>query len=121
MLPWLCIGNFNELISHDEKLGGALRSERLMAVFRDGISDCGLLEVSFFGSKFTWHKGTGEDAIYERLDRVLVSQSFLNLFPNAIENHIVKVAYDHDPILLNCLSIDVVTQRQWSFMFENVW
>lgn len=37
-LPWLCMGGFNELISHDEKVRGDMRSERQMNLFRDAIS-----------------------------------------------------------------------------------
>lgn len=45
-------------MSHEEKLSGARRAEKLMENFRDAIKDCNLLEVPFSGSKFTWHRGT---------------------------------------------------------------
>ncbi|XVF53913.1 hypothetical protein PTKIN_Ptkin05aG0137900 [Pterospermum kingtungense] len=47
-LPWLCFGDFNELLSAFDKLGGAGRFKRQMQQFRDAVKDCRLL-VSWAG------------------------------------------------------------------------
>ena len=36
-LPWLCFGDFNEIVSVEEKLGGALRLQKQMDDFREVI------------------------------------------------------------------------------------
>lgn len=41
-LPWVCIGDFNEITKVKEKSGGALRSEKQMKNFRDCVDFCGL-------------------------------------------------------------------------------
>lgn len=56
-LSWFVSGDFNEILSNKEKMGGALTAENLLEMFCIAIHDCGLIEVSFTGSKFTWYRG----------------------------------------------------------------
>ena len=39
-LPWLCFGDFNEIVSTAEKMGGARRSQKQMDEFREAINCC---------------------------------------------------------------------------------
>ena len=41
-LPWLCAGDFNEILKSHEKLGGRLRPYRQMLLFREALVECGL-------------------------------------------------------------------------------
>ncbi|KAL5752459.1 hypothetical protein ACOSQ2_022966 [Xanthoceras sorbifolium] len=71
-LPWLICGDFNEVLRDNEKLGGVLRSYGAMPQFREVLDDCGLIDMGFKGSKFTWHnRQSNGDTIMERLDRGL--------------------------------------------------
>jgi hypothetical protein len=45
VLPWLCVGDFNECLEAHEQIGGQVRSERQMDGFRDAVQFCGLSEV----------------------------------------------------------------------------
>lgn len=51
-IPWLCAGDFNELVRQDEKLGGALRNHQQMQLFRDAIENVGLWTLALLGQKF---------------------------------------------------------------------
>ena len=51
-LPWLCVGDFNEIFKVEEKLGGALRKERQMKDFRAALDFCGLRDLGYVGSPF---------------------------------------------------------------------
>ena len=44
-LPWICIGDFNEILSTNEKQGGEQRSEWQMANFREVLDDCRLRDI----------------------------------------------------------------------------
>ena len=59
-LPWVVIGDFNEITCVDEKEGGMQRPNRQMARFKDTITSYGLHEVKFVGPKFTWLYQTRE-------------------------------------------------------------
>ena len=81
-IPWLCAGDFNELIRSDEKFGwgggGNRRSHNQMQLFWDAIDECGFIDLSYLGSKFTWKKyfASGQ-LIWERLDRTFCTNDWL--------------------------------------------
>ena len=67
-LPWLCLGNFNEITRKLEKLGGSARSQTQMQLFRDAINECGFMDLGFTGSQF-WKKHFNDGhSVQERLD-----------------------------------------------------
>ena len=52
-LPWLTIGDFNEIKSLTEKEGGQARPRRQMENFIDAINYCGFKEVALTRPKYT--------------------------------------------------------------------
>jgi hypothetical protein len=66
-LPWLCAGDFNELLSGDEKWGRLPRPEPQMIMFRKLVDDCGFMDLGFNGPPFTWwNKRNGAAKVLER-------------------------------------------------------
>ena len=55
-LPWLCLGDFNEIVRGIEKKGGSNRSHAQMQLFREAIDECGFIDMGYKGSPFTWKK-----------------------------------------------------------------
>ena len=53
-LPWVCIGDFNEILFIDEKQGWFDRPERQMQGFCDALDFCRLKDISFNDFPFTW-------------------------------------------------------------------
>ncbi|KAK9992681.1 hypothetical protein SO802_027666 [Lithocarpus litseifolius] len=80
-LPWVCAGDFNEILRGHEKLGGAPRREVEMEAFRDVVDELGFVDLRFTGKKFTWIGKRGEAMILERLDRAFATLAWLELFP----------------------------------------
>jgi hypothetical protein len=52
-LPWLCIGDFNEILFAHEKEGGPARAQGCMDAFRRALEDANLEDLSFVGDAFT--------------------------------------------------------------------
>ena len=52
-LPWMCVGDFNELLWSHEKLGFGPRQDCKMKEFRDVLDECGLMDLSYARDKFT--------------------------------------------------------------------
>jgi hypothetical protein len=69
--PWLCLGDFNEILSNSEKEGGLPRPHACMDSFRDALQVCELVDLGFEGDPFTWRNQSRNADTYvcERLDR----------------------------------------------------
>lgn len=48
-LPWLVLGDFNEIMFSHEKQGGQIRDARNMEQFGNALEDCDLFDVGFRG------------------------------------------------------------------------
>jgi hypothetical protein len=96
-MPWLAIGDFNEILYHHEKEGGRSRAQVHLQAFQDALTDCELADIGFSGDEFTWQRGR----IRERLDRGTANAGWNTLFPNAqlINGEMVKS--DHRPLIVN--------------------
>uniref|UniRef100_A0A803QSC7 CCHC-type domain-containing protein n=1 Tax=Cannabis sativa TaxID=3483 RepID=A0A803QSC7_CANSA len=73
---WVCGGDFNEIINHNEKRGGGTKPDYLMRNFRMAISHCLLKEIQADGDGFTWCNGRTANLIFEKLDRILCNSAW---------------------------------------------
>ena len=62
-LPWVCIGDFNEVLHRDEHCGVQERSHAQIAGFREMVDVCGLYDLGFEGRKWTFEKKVAGDPI----------------------------------------------------------
>ena len=68
-LPWLCMGDFNEILVTEEKRGRRVRSHGQMQAFKDVLDVCGFVDLGFTGPEFTWEGNRHGHVVWERLDR----------------------------------------------------
>ncbi|GLT27461.1 hypothetical protein SLA2020_024580 [Shorea laevis] len=99
-LPWLCLGDFNEILRQSEKEGGNPRPYRQMDAFAEALNYCAFKELGFKGPRFTFMRKINGDLIKERLDRVLLTSAWLDMFPGAFSHHLLALKSDHAPILV---------------------
>lgn len=100
-LPWLVIGDFNELMRMSEKEGGSNRPRQQMLQYVEAIDFCGLKDIGFVGPKYTWlYLRSDGVQIRERLDRALATAEWVSPFPMAKLHHLTSTASDHSPLLL---------------------
>ncbi|XP_060211976.1 uncharacterized protein LOC132639554 [Lycium barbarum] len=119
-LPWIIGGDFNVIVSDEEKQGGLLVSSNETLDFSTCIQSYGLIDVGFSGSKFTWWNGrTEEDYIFKWLDRILVNQQVLDIMPSTAVTHMIRHGSDQAPLHLECNSNAHPIVK--SFKFLNFW
>lgn len=52
-LPWLCAGDFNEILRDHEKSGGVIRNDSKVRDFRNCLDNCDLTDLCFVGHPLT--------------------------------------------------------------------
>lgn len=123
--PWIVGGDFNEIISNEEKSGGARRNDIQMESFRNVINSCKLLDVGYRGGKYTCRRGKSKDKrILERLDRMLVNQAMEMSSSDLIVKHLSFLSSDHRSLLVSWnFKDEAVSNRRFGKLkrFEEGW
>ncbi|XP_042944540.1 uncharacterized protein LOC122278417 [Carya illinoinensis] len=124
---WLCFGDFNEILYHHEKVGAASRPNSQMDAFRSMVDRCGLSDLGYEGSKYTWSNNReGIQFTKERLDRALGNLLWTRLFCECSVNALAAQTSDHCPLLINARRRIrwgplMETKREKIFRFEASW
>ena len=103
---WCFLGDFNSIRSQEERIGSSQRGANNSDIskFNAWISDMDLYEIRGFGGNFTWFRPNG--SVKSRLDRFLVSDQWLALWPDT-SHHVLYIDYpDHCPIILKTKLVD---------------
>ena len=79
--PWICAGDFNEILDLTKKFGGCGSQRSLMEAFQNTLEFCKLFELDFRGPRFTWTNGKeGLEFRKEKLDRAVANREWLALY-----------------------------------------
>ena len=91
------MGDFNEVRYARERFGSVFHQNQA-DVFNEFIQDSELVDVMLGGYNFTWTDKWASKM--SKIDRFLVSESFLEMFVNSEGVVLEKAVPDHRPILL---------------------
>ncbi|KAL0922929.1 hypothetical protein M5K25_006959 [Dendrobium thyrsiflorum] len=83
--------------------------------FNNMILECKLLDIGFSGNLFTWNRGN----LWQRLDRILFNDLWINSAHNTSVDHLSKTLSDHSPLLI-CLKAKQFGNSH-CFRFQNMW
>lgn len=104
-LPWLCGGDFNEIIYNSEKIGGLPRNS-LPAIlnFRLTLDECDLSDLGYRGPTITRNNKRGGRAnAQERFDRYVGNSDWRQMIPEASVRYLSFFSSDHRPIELSLI------------------
>lgn len=120
-IPWVILGDFNDLLCNEDKLGRSNYPRSLIEGFRATLEDCNLTELELCGGKYTWEKCRGKrEWVREKVDRAFSTSSWANKFPlcKLLVHHTTRS--DDDPIQLELVST-TISRRLFRYKFENIW
>ncbi|KAK3199013.1 hypothetical protein Dsin_022428 [Dipteronia sinensis] len=125
-LPWLCFGDFNEILSESEKVGDAAHPRILVENFREALDFCELEDMDFVGPCVTWSNKRDEGFIQERLNRGVCDFKWKQLFPSSSVENLDFWYSDHRAILVKVVDEDGlhrngVWRHKRRFHFEACW
>ncbi|XP_062021026.1 uncharacterized protein LOC133737505 [Rosa rugosa] len=117
-LPWVIIGDFNEILNNGEKVSGPIRPERQMRGFREALGYGELVDLGFQGNQTTWWNSETQ----LRLDRAVATTSWSDIFGFSRVRHLAPSDSDHIPILLQASIVPLpLRPRRHRFKFESFW
>jgi hypothetical protein len=98
--PWICAGDFNEILFSHEKEGGQARGQICMDRLRDVLEERSLSDLDFSGDPFTWRNNShnSDQYIRERLDRAAADTAWRVRFPNVRVINGEPRHSDHRPV-----------------------
>ncbi|XP_074352417.1 uncharacterized protein LOC141691577 [Apium graveolens] len=100
-LPWVVIGDFNDILRATKKKGQHVHPNWLINGFRDALGDSGLIDLPMEGYPFTWERSKGTERwVEERLDRAYATQEWRNMFVAASLTNLIAHTSDHSAIHL---------------------
>jgi len=119
-VPWCLMGDFNELASANDKLGGVSPHANCYSRLNQFLTTVNAEVLLVSGNRFTWKKRIHTHLVYERLDRTLARNDWANIYPNAIELHEIFTCSDHCPIVMTT-SMNHRSTKAFPFRFQNFW
>ncbi|XP_016191517.1 uncharacterized protein LOC107632336 [Arachis ipaensis] len=100
--PWMAVGDFNEIVAPDESTSAYFSSHRasLLATILD---DCELFDLKVTSRRYTWYRAVQAGRnLAKRLDRALVNEAWMTMFPEGYSEILSRLHSDHCPILVRC-------------------
>ncbi|GAU10444.1 hypothetical protein TSUD_420650, partial [Trifolium subterraneum] len=102
-MAWCVVGDFNAVRGSEERSGRSNNPiQNFVAEYSDFnsfIDNNFLIDLPLGGRKFTWYRGDG--ITMSRLDRFLLSKSWISRFPNSIQEALPRTLSDHCPVQLS--------------------
>lgn len=119
-VSWCVIGEFNFIASMEEEIGGIPFQLKKTIEFLSMIEDCGLVDLGFYGPRYTWSNGRGHCSIvWKRLDRGLVNDQWRTSFSATTIIHLASPDSDHSSLPMEMHVRQEIGKRYFKFL--NCW
>ncbi|XP_048492374.1 uncharacterized protein LOC125493253 [Beta vulgaris subsp. vulgaris] len=116
---WVVGGDFNNVLHLNERIGSAITLEEVME-FQQCLRTCSLQEQTNTGPFYTWsNKQEGDDRVFSRIDRIVVNDRWMEVFPDSVSMFFPESISDHCPCLVKLLSTS--HNKPKPFRFFNMW
>lgn len=114
--PILVGGDFN-IIRRETEKNKEDGYNRWSFLFNAIIEQAGLRELALNGRQFTW-SNEHDDPTFEKLDRILMSTDWEDMYPLTVVTALDRILSDHVPLMLDS---GVQLRKDPVFRFESSW
>ena len=120
--PLFLVGDFNEVMWQHEHFSRHKRSSKLMANFREILSECNLFDLRFHGLPWTYdNKQEGNRNVKVRLDRAVACPQWSAMYPHCKVSHIISSRSDHYPLYIQLLGNRPNVSVNKHLRYESYW
>ncbi|XP_030500227.1 uncharacterized protein LOC115715701 [Cannabis sativa] len=117
--PWLILGDVNFVLSNSEGVGSKGR-DQFIPFISELINCHTLVDLPIKGDIMTWdNHRDGANHIKSALDKALVNNGWLQIFPKTVVRSLTTCNSDHRPLFINTDSS--VSNARRPFRFEAWW
>ncbi|XP_057955482.1 uncharacterized protein LOC131149232 [Malania oleifera] len=114
--PWLVLGDFNCVMSSEEKQNGVPATAYEVKDINDCFMEASLMDLNYTGFHFTWSNGN----VWCKLDRAVVNHNWSNAgFITHTEFQFPGVYSDHSPCIVTLF--EEINSGRRPFKFFNMW
>ncbi|XP_019232866.1 PREDICTED: uncharacterized protein LOC109213514 [Nicotiana attenuata] len=110
--PWLCMGDFNAVLSEDDRSNGSPIQEWEVRDFKEFMLKAGMTEMRIVGRSFT----RTNSHVFSRIDRVVVNSEWITKMPHLDAMVMNPYFSDHSPL---CIKFGEEPQNFRPFRFFN--
>ena len=68
-VPWVAVGDFNDILCQSEKFGGRPLSRKRVETYAETMNECNLIDIGVHVPKLTWSSKRKNNPIFQRLER----------------------------------------------------
>ncbi|XP_019227741.1 PREDICTED: uncharacterized protein LOC109209031 [Nicotiana attenuata] len=105
--PWLILGDFNSILTVEDRINGAHVHQNEVIDFNQCIEDIGVGLINKKGIQYSCSNKRGaEDRIYSHIDWVFGNADWFGVYAGIEAVYLVPGCSDHTPILLNTEDIN---------------
>ncbi|XP_026419462.1 uncharacterized protein LOC113315391 [Papaver somniferum] len=118
--PWMIIGDFNVVLSYEEKIGGRRPLRISMQEFRNCLESCNLIQATRTGIKYSWCNNiAGKKRILCDINKAFYNLKWLEKFDGWSYKVGVRGTLDHGPLFGSTVNICKPTNAP--FRYQNIW
>ncbi|XP_075084774.1 uncharacterized protein LOC142168022 [Nicotiana tabacum] len=111
------MGDFNSVLSVEDRLNGAPVHQNEVVDFKQCISDIGVGLINKKGAQFSWsNKWRAEDRIYSHIDWVFGNAEWFWAYAGVEAIYLMPGCFDHTPILLNTEIYRVLVKKPYRLL-----
>lgn len=115
-LPWLGAGDYNTMLSTDDRLNGNLVTDYEIRDFQQFLIDMEAMAIKSKGAYYSWSNKADGNRIWTRIDWGIVNQLWMNSFGNVEVVYLPPSLSDHSPLLFEVFHVSQGKGKPFRFL-----